>query len=350
MPYQPNRLRELRKGRNLSIVRLSELSKVSERTIQRLENPKDRDTTPHPSTVERLAKALHVEPEALVGESPPEDSGREYAPVPDRVQIGALIAPKARLAYDLVKKRYGVSATEIINVAPLFFALLAEGSLVRRRERTREAQDSIVRLDQVMGLDADCDLLSVATMLAENAVSLENESIAQADIFGEHILSCDDHIRIPHEPFDPAIRNPFADYLRQLAGDLDNPGVVDTTTDLSYGSPYGKMPDYQLCSNKVDWLANGSTDAKRALETGHARLSEIPEPLMVEDAGEKRAAWLAERLPDAYRNLEENDPMAEMAQFESTQPPGEWKARVESAVADLDRLGFGSEEAGGPQR
>ena len=82
-------------------------------------------------------------------------------------------------------------------------------------------------------------------MLAEQAVELEEASIAQADIFGEHILSCDDHIRVPYEPFDPATGNPFADYLRHLANKLDCPGVVETKADLSYGSPYGKFPDYE---------------------------------------------------------------------------------------------------------
>ncbi len=346
---QSSRLRELRKAKNLSIVRLAELSRVSQRTIQRLENPKEHDTTPHPSTVERLAKALRVEPKVLVGESPAEDSGPVPAPTPDRVQIGALIAPKARLAYDLVKKRYGVSATEIINVAPLFFTLLAEDSLKKRRERAREAEDSIGRMDRAMGLGTDCDLLSVATMLAEGAVELEKESIDRADLFGEHILSCNDHIRIPDEPFDPAISNPFAEYLRQFAADLDTPGIVATTADLNYGSPYGKFTGYEICSDEVDRLAGGSADARRALETGHARLPEIPEELALEETGQRRAEWLSEKLPEAYRNLQESDPMATMARFESTQPPGEWEARVKSAVADLAQLGFGPEEAGGSQ-
>ena len=60
------------------------------------------------------------------------------------------------------------------------------------------------------------------------------------------------------------------------------------------------------------------------------------------------ATWLSEKLPEAYRNLQESDPMATMARFESTQPPGEWEASVKSAVADLAQLGFGP-EAGGSQ-
>ena len=301
MPYQPSRLRELRKAKNLSIARLAAMSKVSARTIQRLETAKGNRTTPHPTTIERLANVLGVKPEALVGGSQLEGSDAEHSAPPERVQIGALVAPKARLAYDLVRKRYGVSTTEIINVAPLFFALLAERSLAKRRERTRLAEDSIAQMDRVLGSRADCDLLSIATMLAEEAVDVEETSIGQADIFGEHILSCDDSIGIPPEPFDPAICNPFSDYLRELASDLQSPGVVATKADLGYGSPYGKFPDYDICSDEVDRLANGSDDARRALELGRVRLSQIPEELLFEGADEKRATWLAERLPDAFR-------------------------------------------------
>ena len=343
MAHHPNRLRDLRKAKNLSVARLAQRSRVSARTIQRLENPNQEGTTPHPNTVQKLANALQVEPDALVGESPPAEPIAELTPAPERVQIGALIAPKARLAYDLVKKRYGVNATEIINVAPLLFVLLAEGSLARRSERMAAMEDSVDRLDESMGISADCNLLSIATLIANDALALEGESIAKADILGEHLFSPDGFIRIPEEPFDPAISNPFAAYLRQLAGDLDNPGVVETKADLSYGSPFGKFPDYDICSQEIDALANGSADARRALETGHARLSEIPEELMAEDADEARAAWLAERLPELYRNLGDDEPMASFARFEATSTPGEMK-KARQLMADF---GLESKDEGG---
>ena len=115
-----NRLLALRKKKNLSRERLKQLSSVSVRTIQRLENTAQGNLAPHGNTVERLAKALDVEPGVLTGALPMPDSGEAPASVAPRVQIGAELAPKARLAYDLVKRRYGVSATEIINMAPFF--------------------------------------------------------------------------------------------------------------------------------------------------------------------------------------------------------------------------------------
>ena len=344
MAHHQNRLRTCRKAKNLSIARLAQRSRVSKRTIQRLESPNQDGITPHPNTVDKLAKALQVEPEELVGESSPSELEVAHTPAPERVQIGALIAPKARLAYDLVKKRYGINATEIINVAPLLFVLLAEGSLAGRRERVEKVGESVSLIDEVMGIGADCDLLSKATTVAFDALGREEASIGKADIMGEHLLSSEGSLGMPEEPFDPAISNPFAMYLHQLAGDLDNPGVVATRADLSYGSPYGKFPDYDICSQEIDALANGCADARRALETGHARLSDIPEELMAEDAGEARAAWLAERLLDLYRNLGDDAPLADFARFVATTTPDEMKRTGEQLMAEF---GVKSKDEGG---
>ena len=314
--FLPDRLRELRKTKNLSRKRLNELSKVSVRTIQRREFPEEK-TTPNQTTVERLAKALQVDPGVLTGEMPLPQAGNAPTPEPRRVQIGAEIAPKARLGYDLIKRRYGVSATEVINVAPLFFTLLAECSLSLRREKLEEAREAIDRLDQ-MRAEVGHSIFGIATNVALNADTVEEESIARVDIFGEHLLSASEGLSAPDEPFDPATSNPFAAYLRRMADDLDRPGVVDTKADLSYGSTYGKFPDYDICREELDNLANGSTDAKRALETGFARLSDIPVELTGEDVGEERAAWLEERLPGFYKGLTEGQPMAGIAAFQAT--------------------------------
>ena len=131
----PERLHNLRQKKGLSRPQLSKKAGIAEKTIQRIEKE------PQPSqqkTLNRLAKALGVEPGVLTGELPLPESDKASAPDPERVQVGAQVAPKVRLAYDLIKRRYGVSTTEIINMAPLFFALLAEGILVwRAREVER---------------------------------------------------------------------------------------------------------------------------------------------------------------------------------------------------------------------
>ena len=349
----PDRLRELRKAKNLSRKRLNELSKVSVRTIQRLEDPAQGNATPRGTTVERLAKALQIDPGVLTGELPLPQAGNAPAPEPRRIQIGAEIAPKAKLAYDLIKRRYGVSATEIINMAPLFFTFLAELSLARRREKLEEAREAIGRLDR-MEDEVGYSIFGMATIVASNADMVEENSIAKADLFGEHLLSSDDAgMSVPMDPFDPATSNPFADYLHHLANDLDSRSVVDTKkTDLSYGSPYGKFPDYDICDEELDRMTNGSPDARRALEIGRVRLSEIPEDLKGEDVGKERAAWLEERLPGSYKDLKEGQPMADWAKFEATMTPTERKeflTKVVSESGPTSRSGCSTEEEGDGQ-
>ena len=186
MKIYPDRLHRLRKERRLSRAELARRSHVSERTIQRLENESERTGTNRKDTLEYLAKALGVEEGVLTGDSPFPETDK--TPEPERVQIGAQVAPKARLGYDLIKRRYGVSTTEILNMAPLFFTLLAEGSLAWRREKLQEAGEAIGRLDQ-MGEEAGHSLFSGATTVALNAIMAEDESREEKSHFRHDKMS-----------------------------------------------------------------------------------------------------------------------------------------------------------------
>ena len=303
MQIDPKRLFELRDSRDLSRAQLAKKSNVSERQIRRLEStqpnqPKNRNGRVRTTTLERLAKALRVEQGVLTGELPLPDSGRAATTRdPMRTQIGAQIAPKARLAYDLARHRYGVSVTEIINMAPLFFVLLAEDSLAWRREKLDEAGEAIRRLEQI-DKEAWCPLFLYAEVVAGDPDSWERESIGKADIFGEQPFSNTATI-----PDGLSEGNPFSSYLRELANTLepaDGGGVVGVADgDLGFGSSM-RFPDYDVCRNELDSIINGSSKARTALEQGFVRLSDIPEELMTEDAGRKRAEWLEEKIPDIY--------------------------------------------------
>lgn len=251
MQIDPARLLELRQRKELSRPQLAKRSKVTERTIQRLEKE------PQPSrknTLERLATALGVKPGVLTGELPLPESGK--SPDSERIQIGAQVAPKVRLAYDLLKRRYGVSATEIITMAPLFFALLAEGSLAWRREKLKELREGIDRLKQIDGFWREYNVHLFALTVDNNDIETEEASIAKADLFGEHLLGCMTY------DLDPSTDNPFASYLRQLKDELDIPGVVDVDSGHPmFGSPL-RFPAYDICRDELDRIANNSDSVK----------------------------------------------------------------------------------------
>ena len=113
---------------------------------------------------------------------------------------------------------------------------------------------------------------------------------------------------------DPSTDNPLCSYLRRLKVELDIPGVVDVDSgDLMFGSPL-RFPDYDISRDTLDSIAHGSEYAKKALETGQVRLSEIPKHLMAKDASRTRAEWLevrelevevADRLAKGLKSLED---------------------------------------------
>ena len=297
MKINPDRLHSLRQQKGLSRPQLEKKSGITERTIQRLENESQRCQKSQEHTVNSLAKALGVEPGVLTGELPLPKLDKVPTSAAKQVQISAQITSKARLEYDLIKHRYGVSATELINMAPLFFALLAEGSLAWRRERLKEPKEAIARLRQINeGWSLFCSF---------EGVSAEENSISKVDLFGDHLFSelsdIDDELLDTYGFMYPSIYdNPFVNYLWKLEAELAIPGVVDIDD-----SEMLKFPTYDICRDEFDGIANGSNYAKMALKTGHVRISEIPKELMAEDAGEERAKWLEKRMPDVIKDINE---------------------------------------------
>ena len=315
MKIDPERLSTLRKEKRLSRLQLAERAKISERTIQRLENEPHRSQKTQEHTLNSLAETLGVETGVLTGELPLPESDEMLADNPDRVQIGAQIAPKTRLAYDLIKRRYGVNVTEIINMAPLFFALLAEGSLAWRRKKLKEAEKAFSRLWKIDGF------WSGGVAYIEHGMNegtfVEEESIDKADLFGEHL---DDDMG---KPFDSSENNPFTYYLRKLANELDISGIVGVDKGVLNIASDFKFPHYNICNDELDRIANGSPIARVCLETGCARLSEIPDELMAEDASEKRAKWLEEKVLDIFKEIHEKEKENLSAKFIATSPKGD---------------------------
>ena len=259
MKIDPKSLRSLRQKQGLTRPQLAERSGINKRTIQRLENEPQQCQKSRKDTLERLAKALGVKEDVLTGELPFHESDKAPDSDSERVQIGAQIVPKVRLAYDLIKRRYGVSTTEIINMAPLFFALLAEGSLAWRREKLKELKEGIDRLEEIDGFWRE-NHFPFAVTVDDNDIEAEEDSIDKindkANLFGEHLLGC-----VTYD-LDPSTDNPFASYLRKLKAELDITGVVDVDSgDLRFGSPL-KFPGYDLCRDELDRIANDSSSVK----------------------------------------------------------------------------------------
>lgn len=285
----PQRLRVLRKGKRMSRRKLAERSRVSERQIARIESSA---TRVRGTTLVRLAKALGEDLETLVGNAPVKPA----PPAAEPTQWGFRVSPQLCLAYDLVSHRYGPSRKEIVELAPLLFTLLAEGSLAWRRQCLEEVGEAMERLSD-FGKKSQLYFAHYSHLL-DDGWGTEEMSIGAADLRGDKVRSEGKGLGFAEDYLYEV--TPFADYLRQLAIDLDISGKVnffpETAAHVAVGeldAIWGADP-YQICRDKLDEITGGSEGACSALAYGDVQLSDIPEELMTPDAKEKRVAWLEE--------------------------------------------------------
>ena len=303
----PQRLRALRAERQLSRRELSRLASVSEKQIQRLESLDGPAGAVRAATLARLATALGVETERLTGEAPTQHYGKP-------ARVTAAMLPGVRLAYDLVERRYGFTASQLVNAAPLFFTLLAEGCLAWRRMVVAEVQEMQSRLREVGGPRHQRYRYYAREL--ESGSDQEELAIARNDLFDEPLDEDYDQL----DALDELRRNPFADYLAKLADELGVQAQVEIDP-----SQHGRVaslpcvPGYRICGEDLSGIAPPDSDAAYALQVGDVRLSEIPEELAGADKDDERLEWLEGRLsPESRKWLD-----ARQSPPARIQPPAE---------------------------
>ena len=301
MQIDPNRLKELRQGKGLSRAQLADRSKISQRQITRIEgNAADAAGKVRERTVTELAKALGVELGVLAGDLPTPDTGpHAHSSRGVSRQVSARLQPEASLACTLVERRYGVSRTTLFNAAPLMFVLLAEGSFVWRREKLKEVGEAA---DRLCSLGVGHLSFAQYAYLAQGGAGGEEESIRKRDLFGEEVSE------VAFESgYDRDTNNPFADYLRHLAAQIDDSDNVEMNEDegVEFFGPLENFPKFTVCGADFAKFTGGSATLNLAARLGLLHIDRIPEELLADDASDKRIAWLEERLDEQLRELPE---------------------------------------------
>lgn len=295
--FDPRSLRAFRESKGMTQAELAKEAHVSVRQIARLETQGGK---PRASTLTALAKALDTFPQNLGMDV--ETVERKDEPV----QVGARVSPQLRLAYDLVRHRYGPSRRELIELAPLLFTLLAEGCLDWRRQCLEKMKEAKEEMDKLGKLGP----LYFANYLArvDHGRWLEQVSIDSADLLGDSIRK-DDQAWFYFSEDDLDAITPFSEYLRKLAEELKDkeavgffPDKSDATVGLD--SIWGAEP-YQVCGSLLDELCGGSKRARWALTCGDVQLAKIPPGLLKPDARDALVQWLESCLSATVREREE---------------------------------------------
>ena len=186
----PAALKAARERRGLTQAQLADALGCGKETVSRWERGRSRRL--HPRHRESLCAALGVGWPALA------DAG---AGAPDGIS-----GDDARAAFRLAAERYGVGVRDVMEAAPLLFAVAAERSLTERRQRLDAARAEAESAGRALADKAPWLGRAVA-----EAVRKEEKSIAENDIFGRLVR--------PEGDGDDD-RGPFARYLRDLAKEL----------------------------------------------------------------------------------------------------------------------------------
>ncbi len=297
----PETLKILRKKMGLSQEGLAEASKVSKKTIARIETRKGGKT--RASTVDELAKALRVKPEKLGKEPDHEAMHNEEL----RIKYGwgvvnIRLDGETLIAYDLVAAQYGVHMLNVINAAPLLFTLLAEMSLAERRRRSQEVKLALEDFSPAL-----VEFYSNTDKYLEDYIT-EYEDSTSFDVVMPALL--DDLQRSGLNRrfdlfsygmdgmFENYIEgNPFENFLKRLAkevgsnNDALNPEEIEFDLNTYHSST-------SLFATFRKNLTGRSRRADFALSRGYVRIHQIPKDLLGDDAEPERVKWLEAKVPD----------------------------------------------------
>lgn len=178
-----------------------------------------------------------------------------------------------RNALALVARRYGVTRQQIVEIAPLLFALVAEQSLCERRKW----------LDAYRGDAAPSHLLrSLRGPFDEddqNVLNAEDRSIDKRDLFAARVGGWDEN----HHK-----NNPFARFLTERLSKTSLSKGIAVTWDE------GEAPRYAICIEELVDLLGKDKDACELVLSGKVALAEMPGDTR-KATSKARASWVKEK-------------------------------------------------------
>lgn len=283
----PKVLKSLRELKGLSQEELQAKSQINKQTISNLERGPRRSVRVR--TVEQLARGLGVSVEVLSGQA----ALTEEMSFDRRSQITVRIDDGARNSMSLVAHRYGLSLSQIVELAPFLIAWAAERSLAERRDRLERYEQKLEELRELRPQFPHLsDFLGYFPM-SEDVLEAERRSIEERDLFAAQLFNETDD-RISSLDFMEGLEGPLPRFLMARAEEI----AAKFEEWSSDGSP-----TYHVCREEALKVVDGDEDLATAVQDGIVRLHRMPAE--VGRGGAKaRRAWAAEEVARAAENAD----------------------------------------------
>ena len=287
----PLALKAARKRLGLSQQQLADTIRCTKDTISRWERGTSSRVRSHLRGP--LCKTLQLSWEQLT--NPADQTSDALAALNPTVRVS--IAEHARAALQLVAERYKVRPQDVLDIAPLLFAIVAERSLQEREQRLHGLRDAIAFAEGE---------------LSEHFQHLGGVSVAARDSDGEDPLWEEEAALSERDVFgiQTHAEGPFIRFVRSLAKDLPKDAVVSIDPATS-GSSVGRYRIADDTLRDITGITGEGELDEQLLDHICAGLISLPECLRVKrdnEEGQYRE-WLSEELSradaEAQRRLEE---------------------------------------------
>lgn len=321
----PAALKELRKLKGLSHQALADRAGLVKSTIIELEKPSKKPSETMRAVQDRsynaLRRALGASDAQLRGEEPITD------PMPaNYVTLRSKITTVAQMNYDLISAQYGVESDQIVQLAPLMFAILVEDSFKWRREQlalckqVMELQEKLretVYAEHVSGPD---------TISPSDVLNHEEEAIDRREVFTAPLEATNALLRYENvigasyfdsfeELREHHITDRFTDFIAEklksaphaCKADIPDIAPFSYRDILNPELRYISVPDLFDCVTEGD-DEQATAELRLTLMTGAVRLQDAdPDKINVPNG---LKSWLTEQLrnPDTVSRRKEIAP------------------------------------------
>lgn len=270
MAFDRKKLREYLKENGITQADLAFLAGKDIRTIRRWLSPTQRLTL---KSINQICHALDVSPEQFDPETTGTNSGDH------NVQIGARVSVAAANGYTLLRKEYGITHKQLIELAPVMFSIIARRALglSRRLEQNLADAEAAIQWSKV---DVQIDPFGEYQRSIDNARASEDKGW----LFGDE--RHDGGYRDCHE--EPT--NLFCKELTELSKDMED--VLEFRR--FDGCPTSR--GFPLSTAIIDEFTCGNTSFRDHITYGDINLGVMDEHLWHPENSAERMQWLKQEV------------------------------------------------------
>jgi transcriptional regulator with XRE-family HTH domain len=331
----PRALKALREQKSWSKAELSKKSGIKTRRLIELENENADFHTIREGSFEGLCYALGATEDQLLGKEPISD------PLSVKfVSLQSKITTVAQMNYDLINMVYGLSSDQLVQMAPLMFAILAEDSFVWRKEQL-ELRKQIQELKKQVWESLNDPDPDASDGNIEEDLRHEEAAIAKREVFSRPWWAPEDKT-----PEESPMSDRFTDFIAAKVNASDVSIRADLILEYFKGRDIRDPDTKYIVEFYLLEALTAAADVEFAAQVRLAFMSgTIRLPHLFQDLSDEQIRMVFRDVPagragEQVAKLFESDVLPRVAELHHLYAPEVYRFDTETEGLGLDEMGF----------